>query len=106
MAEMAAAQAGGLVLRVFTHPACSGCTAAVQAAWRTTDRHGAVSLETVSLVEASGLAAARAGRVTTIPTMILLDRGTELDRWVGTPSGETLDRAVAAAVGNPSRARG
>ena len=86
-----------LQLRVFTHPACSGCGEAVRQAWRVAEERPALALRTVSLELKEGLAEARGERVTTIPTAILTRDGRELRRWVGTPDAG----AFAAALAEP-----
>jgi len=83
-----------LQLRVFTHPACSGCGEAVRQAWKVAEDLPELVLRTVSLEQKDGLAEARGERVTTIPTAILTRDGRELRRWVGTPD----DGAFAAAL--------
>ena len=41
------ASAPSLLVRVFTHPACSGCGPVVQAAWKLREAHPEVELRTV-----------------------------------------------------------
>jgi len=90
--------AEALIVRVFTHPACGGCGAAVEAAWRLHEAHPDVALRTVSLENKDGLDEAHAEHVTTIPTTIL-SRGThELARWVGATSSTKLETAFTEAV--------
>jgi len=91
----------GLVVRVFTHPACGGCGAAVKQAWEVARGSAAVEVRTVSLENKEGLAEARREGVRTIPTVILATVDEELERWVGTPP----PGALAVAVGE-SAARG
>ena len=86
---------GQLLLRVFTHPACAGCTAAVQQAWRVAEGQPELALRTVSLERKEGLAEARGERVTTIPTAILSSGGRELRRWVGAPEAGAFAAALA-----------
>ena len=86
-----------LVLRVFTHPACPGCGAAVREAWGLGRSHPQIEVRTVSLERKEGLAEARGEKVTTLPTLILARGGEELERWVGAPEpGELV--AVAARI--------
>jgi len=92
------AEAAQVVLRVFTHPACSGCTRAVQKAWELTEAHPEVALKTVSLTSKEGLDAAQEEGVKTIPTLILSDGERELQRWVGMPEEGSVDAAVEAVV--------
>ena len=77
------AEVRGVVLRVFTHPACSGCTRAVQKAWELTEAHPEVALKTISLTKKEGLDAAQKEGVKTIPTFILSSGERELERWEG-----------------------
>jgi glutaredoxin len=96
----------GLVLRVFTHPACSGCSTAVRLAWEAAERHPDVELRTVRLENEEGLAEAHSEGVKTIPTIILgtiiPGKGSaELERWVGSPEpgavASALERLTAPA---------
>ena len=84
-----------LQLRVFTHPACSGCGEAVRQAWKTAEEMPGLALRTVSLERKEGLAEARGERVTTIPTAILTRGDEELRRWVGTPEAGAYAAALA-----------
>jgi hypothetical protein len=86
-----------LLLRVFTHPACSGCPEAVREAWEFTEDRPGVSLRTVTLAEKEGLAEARRARVTIIPALILERGDDELARWDGMPSLAELETAVQEA---------
>jgi len=86
-----------LSLRVFTHPACSGCGNAVRRAAEIVERHANVELRTVRLEEESGLAEARREHVRTIPTSILARDGDELGRWIGTPEASIVESAIEAA---------
>lgn len=87
-----------LVLRVFTHPACGGCGAAVQAAWQLHGMHPDLALRTVGLEDKPGLDEAHAEHVTTIPTMILSRGDCELARWVGAITPAALATAFAEAT--------
>ena len=82
---------GPLLLRVFTHPACSGCSRAVREAWKLAQEHPEIEIRTVSLEGAEGLAEARAERVLTIPTLVLGSPDQELRRWVGAPDPGELE---------------
>ncbi len=84
------------LLRVFTHPACSGCSGVVDKAWKLTQERSGVDLRTVNLVNEQGLAEARSEGIETIPTVILSAGESELERWVGTPENGALEAAVAA----------
>lgn len=87
-----------LTLRVFTHPACSGCSRAVSRAWKLSERHPRLALRTVKLETKEGLAEARAAHIKTIPTIILSAAGEELERWVGTPKAGVLEAGFAKAA--------
>ncbi len=92
------ADPAGPLLRVFTHPACSGCAGVVDRAWTLTQARSGVDLRTVNLVNEEGLAEARSEGVKTIPTVILSAGGSELKRWVGTPDDEAMEAAVNGCV--------
>jgi thioredoxin-like negative regulator of GroEL len=82
-------------LRVFTHPACSGCGTAVAMAWELAEGHpGAVSLRTVSLEQEAGLREAHAAEIRTIPTIVIAVDGQERERIVGTPNAHELRQTV------------
>ena len=85
---------GGLLLRVFTHPACAGCPQMVDRAWKLTRKRSELELRTVNLVNENGLAEARSEKIKTIPTVILSVAGEELERWVGTPETGAIEAAV------------
>ena len=87
---------GGLLLRVFTHPACAGCPQVVDRAWKLTRKHSELELRTVNLVNEQGLAEARTEKIQTIPSVILSLADEELERWVGTPANGALETAVEA----------
>ncbi len=86
-----------LQLRVFTHPACSGCGEAVRQAWKVAEQSPELALRTVSLEQKEGLAEARGEHVTTIPTAILTRDGRELQRWIGAPEAGAYAAALAAS---------
>ena len=83
-----------LLLRVFTHPACSCCTRAVREAWELTQQRPEIEVRTVSLEGAEGLAEARAEKIRTIPTLVLGVGGKELRRWVGAPESGALESGL------------
>ncbi len=85
---------GDLLMRVFTHPACSSCSTAVRRAWNLTQAHPEIELRTVNLVDAEGLKEAQAEGIKTIPTIIVSSAKGELRRLVGTPARHDLE-AVA-----------
>jgi hypothetical protein len=82
------------LLRVFTHPACGGCGAAVRLAFELRERHPGVALRTVRLETPEGLAEAHAERITTIPTIIVSGGGAERARLVGAPARDVLAAAL------------
>ena len=88
-----------LLVRVFTHPACSGCGPAVQAAWKLREAHPEVELRTVSLERKEGLDEAHAEGVKTIPTTILSRGEAELRRFVGAASNASLESALVELEG-------
>jgi glutaredoxin len=84
-----------MLLRVYTHPACSGCVEAVQAAWELQQRHPAgLELRTVNLADTEGLREAQAERIQTIPTLIFSEDGLERERIVGMPGRAALAETV------------
>lgn len=87
-----------LVVRVFTHPACGGCGAAVQAAWQLREHHPNVTLRTVSLDSKEGLDEAHAEHITTIPTTIFSRGSQEVARWVGATTPAVLETAFTEAT--------
>lgn len=86
---------GERVLRVFTHPACASCPAAVRLAWELCAARPHIALRTVGLEDPRGLEEARAAAVTTIPTLVLSDGDVEVARWIGAPSRAALEEALA-----------
>lgn len=105
---MAEGLTAGLRLRVFTHPACSGCTNAVRLAWKAAEEHADVELRTVRLENQEGLDEAYAEGVKTIPTIILETATEELERWVGSPEpgvvAAALEKLMRPAVAVENRA--
>jgi len=82
-----------LQLRVFTHPACTGCGAAVKWAWQLQEEYPAhFRLRTVKLESKQGLDEAHAEKVKTIPTLILSEGEKELDRIIGVPQEKDKER--------------
>ncbi len=92
------AEGSALTVRVFTHPACGGCGAAVKAAWQLHEQHPDVTLRTVSLENKEGLDEAHAEHITTIPTTILSRGAQELARWVGAITAAALETAFTEAT--------
>lgn len=87
-----------LMIRIFTHPACSGCPQAVQDVWKFSQAHQDVELRTIRLENKEGLAEAHAEGVRTIPTVILEYHDGVIERWSGTPAPGALDEAYAQYV--------
>ena len=90
-----------LTLRVFTHPACSGCSQAVKEAWKASRAHPEIELRTVKLENKEGLAEAREVGIKTIPTIILSSAAGESERWVGTPAAGALAAALEELTATP-----
>jgi thioredoxin-like negative regulator of GroEL len=87
------------LLRIFTHPACTGCTEAVQLAWSLQESlPGRFALRTVNLEHKDGLAEAHREHITTIPTLIVSVDGDERERIVGVPDPARLKAAVETTL--------
>ncbi len=91
---------GELLMRVFTHPACSGCSAAVRRAWELNQAQPEIELRTVSSVEKAGLAEAQREGIKTIPTIIFSSPAGEQRRFVGTPQAGAL-ASFASTLSSP-----
>lgn len=91
-----------VTVRIFTHPACSGCGPVVKLAWQLREQGMPFRLETVSLAEKEGLSEAFQRGIKTIPTLILLEGEREMERIVGAPKPgelrERLDRLTNAGT--------
>lgn len=87
-----------MTLRVFTHPACSGCGEAVEMAWRMAERHDQLKLEIVRLEEEEGLKLAQSIGIKTIPTLIYYRDDDEEIRLVGTPDEAELKSAYLSLI--------
>ena len=87
-----------MTLRVFTHPACSGCSQAVEEAWKTSQAHPDIELRTVKLENEAGLAEARKEGIKSIPTIILSSATGEIERWVGAPESIDLEATLRSAL--------
>lgn len=85
---------GGLKLQVFTHPACPGCGPVVEMAWKVAESHESVELQTVKLETEDGLSLAQASSIRTIPSVVLIVDGEEVERFAGTPEPDSLREAV------------
>lgn len=87
-----------VVVKVFTHPACPRCGNAVRTLWEANEREpGRFRYETVSLTDKAGLDAAHAAQVRTIPTLIFSVGGQEVQRIVGAPAADALERTLEQA---------
>lgn len=83
-----------LLLRVFTHPACTGCGASVKMAWEATEDIDGIEMRTVALETKAGLAEAQKEHIQTIPSIIITAGEQELHRFVGTPTPQELTEAI------------
>lgn len=79
-----------MTLRIFTHPACSGCGSAVEMGWKLSQEYDDLDLETVKLENKKGLAQAHEVGIKTIPTLIYYMQGEEKARLVGLPEESKL----------------
>lgn len=87
-----------VVVRVYTHPACPRCGAAVRALWALHDRAPQrFAYETVTLTDKAGLDAAHAAQIRTIPTLTFSVDGHEVQRIVGAPEPAALERTLEQA---------
>jgi len=86
------------MMQVFTHPACSGCGPVVERVWRIAEEHDSVQMQTVKLETEEGLAHAQSVVIRTIPSIIIMEEGEEIERFVGTPEEGTLEAAVEKAL--------
>lgn len=88
-----------LLIRVFTHPACSGCGNAVRLAWDFHKNNSeSFELRTVKLENKEGLAEAHKEKIKTIPTIILTKNETELERIVGSPDKDQIEKFIKYLV--------
>ena len=78
-----------LILSVFTHPACSGCGAAVEMSWELVQDFEGLQLKTVKLENREGLERAQQCGIKTIPTIIIYRGEDECERMVGLPKRRT-----------------
>ena len=83
-----------LILSVFTHPACSGCSAAVEMSWELVHDLEEIELKTVKLENREGLERAQQCGIKTIPTMIIYKGEEECERMVGLPKKKDLEEAL------------
>ena len=82
-----------MILRVFTHPACSECGPAVEMAWKLSETHDDLKLETVKLENKKGLLKAQSVGIKTIPTLIFYKGQEEIKRFVGLPEKVHLENS-------------
>ena len=83
-----------LILSVFTHPACSGCGAAVEMGWELVQDFEGLQLKTVKLENREGLERAQQCGIKTIPTMIIYKSEEECERMVGLPKKKDLEESL------------
>ena len=83
-----------LILSVFTHPACSGCGAAVEMSWELVQDFEGLQLKTVKLENREGLERAQQCGINTIPTMIIYKGEEECERMVGLPKKKDLEESL------------
>ena len=83
-----------LILSVFTHPACSGCGAAVEMGWELVQDFEGLQLKTVKLENREGLERAQQWGINTIPTMIIYKGEEECERMVGLPKKKDLEESL------------
>ena len=83
-----------LILSVFTHPACSGCGAAVEMGWELVQDFEGLQLKTVKLENREGLQKAQQCGIKTIPTMIIYKGEEECERMVGLPNKKDLEESL------------
>ena len=83
-----------LILSVFTHPACSGCGAAVEMGWELVQDFDELQLKTVKLENREGLEMAQKCGIKTIPTMIIYKEEEECERMVGLPKKKDLEESL------------
>ena len=83
-----------LILSVFTHPACSGCGAAVEMGWELVQDFEGLQLKTVKLENLEGLERAQQCGIKTIPTMIIYKGEEECERMVGLPKKKDLEESL------------
>ena len=83
-----------LILSVFTHPACSGCGAAVEMGWELVQDFEGIQLKTVKLENREGLERAQQCGIKTIPTMIIYKGEEECERMVGLPKKKDLEESL------------
>jgi len=81
-----------MTLRVFTHPACSECSPAVEMAWNLSEHQENLILETVKLENEEGLSKAQEVGIKTIPTLIFYEGEEELKRIIGLPEATQLEK--------------
>ena len=83
-----------LILSVFTHPACSGCGAAVEMGWELIQDFEGLQLKTVKLENREGLERAQQCGIKTIPTIIIYRGEDECERMVGLPKKKDLEESL------------
>ena len=82
------------ILSVFSHPAGSGCGAAVEMGWELVQDLEGLQLKTVKLENREGLERAQQCGIKTIPTMIIYRGEDECERMVGLPKKKDLEESL------------
>ncbi len=77
-------------IRLFTHPTCATCPAAIQMVQRLTEQDSQVQMRLISLATANGREIAKASNVLSVPTIFV-----NQTRFVGVPHWDDLLEAVA-----------
>ncbi len=85
-------------LKIFTHPACSGCGDAVKPGWDLTQHYPDLRLETCTLQTKEGLEEANKQGVKLIPTSIFYKDLTECERFVGQTTYEKLEETYLGLI--------
>jgi len=89
---------GALRLKIYTHPACTGCGDAVKLGWDLSQRFPELELLTCSLQTKEGLEDANQTGVKLIPTSIFYKDGAECKRFVGQTSYEELEETYLSLI--------
>ena len=87
-----------LRVRVFTHPACSGCGQAVEMAWKLSQKYSDLKVETVRLENKEGLEQAHSVGIKTIPTIIYYKGDEEKERFIGLPDNKEFKEAYLKLI--------
>jgi alkyl hydroperoxide reductase subunit AhpF len=79
-------------IRVFTHPTCTTCPAAIQMVQRVVERDPQLRMTLISLATEKGREIARSLNVLSLPTILV-----HQTRFVGVPKWEELLEAIEQA---------